>query len=176
MKSFVASSLAAVAIMLAVASPAAAAVTYKFTAFTALQDQVHGSFTYTSPDFIRDVRRIVPFASLDNCLVLTTGSQTCAAPQQFFADSKRFFGGTVDADLVGFTGNAISYYFDLGAFQTVGLHQTKPFFGASQAGSLLVSQTAAVPEPGSWALMIGGFGMIGAAVRRRVTRSNAVTA
>jgi len=30
------------------------------------------------------------------------------------------------------------------------------------------SITAAVPEPAAWALMIGGFGMIGAALRRRV--------
>ena len=29
-----------------------------------------------------------------------------------------------------------------------------------------VNLTAAVPEPASWAMMIGGFGMIGAALRR----------
>jgi hypothetical protein len=27
----------------------------------------------------------------------------------------------------------------------------------------------AVPEPASWAMMIGGFGMVGAAMRRRRT-------
>lgn len=31
----------------------------------------------------------------------------------------------------------------------------------------LTFQTAAVPEPGVWALMIGGFGLTGAALRRR---------
>jgi hypothetical protein len=30
-------------------------------------------------------------------------------------------------------------------------------------------QIAAVPEPASWALMIGGFGLVGAALRRRAT-------
>ncbi|MFS0735467.1 PEPxxWA-CTERM sorting domain-containing protein [Sphingomonas sp. 1P06PA] len=30
--------------------------------------------------------------------------------------------------------------------------------------------TAAVPEPAAWALMIGGFGIVGGAMRRRVTR------
>ena len=29
------------------------------------------------------------------------------------------------------------------------------------------SQVAAVPEPASWALMLGGFGMIGGVMRRR---------
>jgi hypothetical protein len=33
----------------------------------------------------------------------------------------------------------------------------------------LVSDSAAVPEPASWALMIGGFGMAGASLRRRRT-------
>ncbi len=32
-----------------------------------------------------------------------------------------------------------------------------------------VSLTAAVPEPASWALMLGGFGIVGAALRRRAT-------
>jgi hypothetical protein len=40
--------------------------------------------------------------------------------------------------------------------------------------STLLSATLAVPEPASWALMITGFGMIGAATRRR--RSLALTA
>ena len=31
------------------------------------------------------------------------------------------------------------------------------------------SVEAAVPEPGTWALMIGGFGMVGMALRRRHT-------
>ena len=34
--------------------------------------------------------------------------------------------------------------------------------------------TAAVPEPASWAMMIGGFGLAGAALRRRPTRAIAV--
>jgi hypothetical protein len=31
-----------------------------------------------------------------------------------------------------------------------------------------------VPEPASWAMMVGGFGLLGAAIRRR--RANAVFA
>jgi hypothetical protein len=47
------------------------------------------------------------------------------------------------------------------------------YFQLTTAGgqNLLVTSmtaaTAAVPEPASWALMIGGFGLIGAAMRRR---------
>ena len=43
---------------------------------------------------------------------------------------------------------------------------------ANQAQVLLVkapaAQIAAVPEPASWALMLGGFGMVGGAMRRRM--------
>ena len=35
---------------------------------------------------------------------------------------------------------------------------------------LTPSLTGAVPEPASWALMIAGFGLVGSAMRRRVTR------
>lgn len=34
---------------------------------------------------------------------------------------------------------------------------------------ILASASGAVPEPASWALMIGGFGLVGAALRRRST-------
>jgi hypothetical protein len=37
----------------------------------------------------------------------------------------------------------------------------------SASAHLLTAPTAAVPEPASWALMIGGFGVTGAALRRR---------
>ena len=33
--------------------------------------------------------------------------------------------------------------------------------------NLVVNVAAAVPEPASWAMMVGGFGMLGAAMRRR---------
>lgn len=39
-------------------------------------------------------------------------------------------------------------------------------FGAS-AGNGQVLRIAAVPEPGTWAMMIAGFGLVGAAMRRR---------
>jgi hypothetical protein len=42
----------------------------------------------------------------------------------------------------------------------------------SASGALLGSaQTAAVPEPTTWALMIAGFGLIGSALRRRTTQA-----
>ncbi|TRW15344.1 DUF4394 domain-containing protein [Glacieibacterium frigidum] len=45
------------------------------------------------------------------------------------------------------------------------------------AGNLVDITAASVPEPASWALMIGGFGLVGAAMRRRVaTVATVVTA
>ena len=42
--------------------------------------------------------------------------------------------------------------------------------GASYGGTLnLASARSAAPEPASWAMMVGGFGMLGAAMRRRKT-------
>ena len=39
--------------------------------------------------------------------------------------------------------------------------------GNTSIDNLVVNSGAAVPEPASWALMIGGFGLAGAALRRR---------
>jgi hypothetical protein len=42
--------------------------------------------------------------------------------------------------------------------------------GASYGGTLNVGSTASpAPEPASWAMMVGGFGLLGAAMRRRKT-------
>jgi len=35
------------------------------------------------------------------------------------------------------------------------------------AGTLVISESGAVPEPASWALMLGGFGLVGGAMRSR---------
>lgn len=51
-----------------------------------------------------------------------------------------------------------------------GAAQPDQFILAGQAQPSLIIETsagAAVPEPASWALMIGGFGLAGAALRRR---------
>lgn len=42
-------------------------------------------------------------------------------------------------------------------------------FGDAQYGGNTSFRTSAVPEPASWALFIGGFGLIGTAMRRRKT-------
>jgi hypothetical protein len=41
---------------------------------------------------------------------------------------------------------------------------------ADNPGFFFNANTAAVPEPASWALMIAGFGLVGSAMRRRATK------
>ena len=43
-------------------------------------------------------------------------------------------------------------------------------------GQVVLDAPAAVPEPATWAMMIGGFGLIGAALRRRVRTIRVVPA
>jgi hypothetical protein len=43
------------------------------------------------------------------------------------------------------------------------------YVGEQIAGFNLVQPAAAVPEPGTWALMLGGIGLLGAATRRRAS-------
>ena len=43
--------------------------------------------------------------------------------------------------------------------------------GANNSATATFAAANAVPEPATWAMMIGGFGLIGAAARRR-TRAN----
>lgn len=40
-------------------------------------------------------------------------------------------------------------------------------YGSNRLGSISVGGVSAVPEPATWAMMIAGFGLIGAAMRRR---------
>ena len=80
-------------------------------------------------------------------LNLTTTASTCAGLGVFcpFLPFGVNFAGT--AKSISFAGVANQIVFD------------DITFGSSRPGT--------VPEPASWALMIGGFGMVGAALRRR---------
>lgn len=70
--------------------------------------------------------------------------------------------------------NGITYYTTSGDFRnsfsvsgTLGL--TGPFTAGAEGDRLQVLFGNAVPEPATWAMMIGGFGLVGAAARRRST-------
>jgi hypothetical protein len=64
---------------------------------------------------------------------------------------------------VGFEGN------DQNGFAESSFDSHSPSEGAYVANIVVGDQTLGVPEPATWALMIGGFGMAGAALRRRRT-------
>lgn len=75
--------------------------------------------------------------------------------------------GDANAEYLGFADlrlrDGFSLSFDQGAFQ-VGTATRSNVMLQVKVGS---SPIAAIPEPGTWALMIGGFGLTGAALRRR---------
>ena len=69
-------------------------------------------------------------------------------------------------DISGGTGAA--FFQQLDQFGTVNLTTGQAtLLGTIGAGNLVDITAGAVPEPGTWALMIGGFGLVGSAMRRR---------
>lgn len=103
-----------------------------------------------------------PGLSYDNLFYPAGSPQT--------ASDYPFHGGFLDIYGLVFTiagGNAVNLWSngDPGTGLTYGV-------GVTNGTDLLdyatpVSLTAAVPEPATWAMMIGGFGLIGAAMRKR---------
>ena len=82
-------------------------------------------------------------------------------------ETKVYFGETLVADFVGGTQGwtTHSYRVVAGGTETV-----LAFFGHQDpSGSAIdaVSVTAAVPEPATWGLMLGGFALVGIATRQR---------
>lgn len=76
--------------------------------------------------------------------------------------------GDTDAQYVGFADSRLAQGFQL-KFTGASFSPTGATGGSSTMLQVKVgsSPVAAVPEPGTWALMIGGFGLTGAALRRR---------
>jgi len=121
-----------------------------------------------TPDFVLDgwMFAVVGVAGFPNATTGTLGDIT------FF--NKDFGGGILVSD----TGGGFDYLFDASDLdQYYTGPESAPTFrlgtytldGLTTRGSftLTIAQAAAVPEPASWALMIGGFALAGAAMRRR---------
>ncbi len=153
--------LAAFALMFA-AVPAQALVTYKYVL------PVNGiplGFTWTTPDFVRgDVT--APEAGLDSCV--NWPGEICDA--QVFRSGV----GPGDTDVLEYRRhyvnnpsaiNTLYNYFEHGAFTTVGVHHIHQY--GLDITLTVTESAAAVPEPASWAMLITGFGLTGAALRRR---------
>ena len=140
----------------AVAAPVSAAVVYQF-------ESIFGAFSYTTDDFLI-ADRLVQASELTSCTAL----DSCLSVR-FDLD----YEGKGQRDNLVFThGTSRStasnyFYFGLGAFQSVGVYAAS----GNNRGTLTVSRLAsgAVPEPSAWALMISGFGAVGAGMRRRRT-------
>ncbi len=158
------------AALLVVSAPAASNIRYHFTANSSFEG-ISGSFSFVTSSFITH-NIFLPVSGMEFCSVATPIGQSCSPifpstiePITLNDDGDDF------RDVIGFQVGFFrpNYSFANGAFSTLGTHQTIDF-GASQSGTLVISQVAAVPEPSSWALMIAGFGLVGAVMRRQVGR------
>lgn len=78
-----------------------------------------------------------------------------------------FNGSPVNTDNHGFIPNPFIFTADGGSSRLFVLDTDGTLTNNSGGISLSIEEYAPVPEPSSWAMMIGGFGMIGAMMRRR---------
>ena len=99
------------------------------------------------------------YTSLASNLTLAAGTYVVGAADMGVGDSYSFDGIVTMLD--GITYGESRYGFGGGLALPVGHVDRLGYFG----GNFLVGNS--VPEPATWALMIGGFVMVGAAARRR---------
>ena len=130
-----------------------AAVTYSF-AYSATSP----TFTLILDNYVTSDTTYTTFAANTGNIDSATLSPDCAGA-----------GGACDSIVLGNSTDRSSsfYFFPDGALGSNGVYPTS--FGLFRA-TLTVSGTptsSAAPEPASWAMMIAGFGLLGAAMRRR---------
>jgi hypothetical protein len=179
MHKFFAGAAASALLLTAAATSATASVRYDFTAFSSLPvgspaETFSGSFSYIAPDFITP-NTTVPLGDLTSCSVIgSLGPATCR--DQFFSTGLADGHETIGFGVSGVSGGpAIFYYFAGTPFGAAGTYETD-FFGDDQRGELVVTDlgpSGGIPEPDTWSLMIAGFGLAGAALRRRGARQPA---
>ncbi|HEY0435496.1 MAG TPA: PEPxxWA-CTERM sorting domain-containing protein [Phenylobacterium sp.] len=123
-------------------------------------------FTYVSPDFIV-ANRAVPGADLSACAA-PIYPPDCDVPVNFvFFETVEFVGlGLYQPP----PGVILTFDFAPGSLGHAGVYDAISW---PDVARLTVTSSGA-PEPESWALMIVGFGAIGAAMRRRTSRRRAI--
>lgn len=88
--------------------------------------------------------------------ITATDSSGSVTQQLFDATTSSFVGFTTDSSLV--------------SLSIVALAPSNSYWATVNNLTLAQVATSAVPEPAAWALMIGGFGLVGGAMRRRVAK------
>jgi len=81
-----------------------------------------------------------------------------------FSDGSHLTGFTLDTDLAGLTASDISFTGNSIEYNAAGLNFSEAPYHVTIG---LITSSASVPEPASWALMLGGFSAIGSAMRSR---------
>ena len=142
--------------------------------------QTNGSFgLLTQADVVGfDLVVSGPGASVEltqtDSVVRTMGSNFGASASQLFFDYSGASGYLLFQQ--GSFGTGMKYYCSASVFDTCfqGASAVPEAFNSASAqveprtGNQVIGSVAGmVPEPASWALMIGGFGMVGACMRRR---------
>ena len=105
-------------------------------------------------------------------ILMTTGSGTTVYidGNTVFTSATDFFGASNSGDDTKFG----DQFYNYNEYFTGQIDRAKFFQGVATYAEATAAAVGGVPEPASWALMLGGFGMLGVASRRR--RSIAVTA
>lgn len=158
--------------VLAVASPASAAqYMFSFTTNQVLFGSAQsGSGTFT----VADTLSTSPLGTMGYQVTAISGTLNGSAINGLsgFQGSDNYFYTTgasfADGSGIGFTtvgGTSASLYFASVA-QRYQLTTTSPFTSGYVTATASLAP-AAVPEPATWAMMLAGFGTIGAAIRRR---------
>lgn len=166
-----AATIAAGVLAACIASGASATVTYTF------QGQGDKTFTYDATRFV-DKYVSLPASSFTSSSGNFDTVEFCFAGEQcgkiqnrtgynFVADTDTIYiiSAVKLPDAVSYVGQ--TFEFGTGTFGTVGRYESSRRYGP---GTLVVNDgtlAAAVPEPASWAMMLGGFGLLGSALRRR---------
>lgn len=165
-----------------VSSSAEAAVNYTFELGLRgdgyVTRKVNGSVTLPAPAVLEvtgDGGSYLQFTSWDSCSFKYGGVEEACDLITFYqrpANTVPYgFDGVSVRSVVPGLNHQWSGTFVYGAFGTNGTYTLNDLSLPSNFYGRLRVSIPGVPEPGEWALMIGGFGLIGAAVRQRRSRA-----